>query len=325
MQLNDDRDRLKFDLGRRRAVLAMDGARVATFDVERIDVLTAEQAERLVAGGAERLLVAFERSSPQARELLRGQGFSYAAADGELFIHDPPVHVERPPRRRQVVPPPAPSSPFAIRSSRVPRWLLLHASERPSLGELAETVELSEAMVSRTARVLSEDGLAAIEPDLDDARRRRLRLRDAGSMLDAFERATAARRTRRMTWDVGARDVSGAFDRIQAAADRLGLPYAVGGLAGAAFVRRAVEPAEIDIWVCRDDAGLWGEELMAMPARPGPGRITARLIPDPFVLSLATSHGGVQVADPVQLYLDCRRAGERALEAAEAIRAEMDW
>lgn len=325
MQLNDDRDRLKFDLGRRRAVLVMDGARVATFDVERIDVLTAEQAERLVADGADRRLVAFERSSPQARELLRSRGFSYAAADGELFIHDPPVHVERPPRRGRVVPSPVPSSPFAIRSSRVPRWLLLHANERPSLGELAETVELSEAMVSRTARVLFEDGLAAIEPDPDDARRRRLRLRDAGSMLDTFERATAARRTRRMTWDVGARDVSGAIDRIQAAADRIALPYAVGGMAGAAFVRRAVEPAEVDIWIRRDDPGLWGEELMAVPARPGPGRITARLIPDSFVLSLATSHGGVPVADPVQLYLDCRQAGERALEAAEAIRAEMNW
>jgi len=46
---------------------------------------------------------------------------------------------------------------------------------------------------------------------------------------------------------------------------------------------------------------------------------------DPFVLSLASNRNGIQVADPVQLYLDCRSAGERALEAAEAIRAEMGW
>jgi hypothetical protein len=30
-------------------------------------------------------------------------------------------------------------------------------------------------------------------------------------------------------------------------------------------------------------------------------------------------------SDPVQLYLDCRSAGERALEAADAIRAGMGW
>jgi len=180
-------------------------------------------------------------------------------------------------------------------------------------------------MVSRTARALADEGLATVESDPEDGRRRRLRLRDAGLMLDAFERATVARRTRRITWDVGTRDVPGAIDRLRAAAGRIALPYAVGGLAGAAFMRRAVEPAEVDIWIRRDDPGPWAEELMAVRARPGPGRITARLIPDPLVLSLATGHGGVLVADPVQLYLDCRQAGERALEAAEAIRIEMNW
>jgi DNA-binding MarR family transcriptional regulator len=324
MQATDD-DRVRLNLGKRRATLAMDGTRVASFDIERTEVLTAGQAERLAAGSPKGRLVVFERSSPQARGVLRSRGFSYAAADGELFIHEPPVHVERPPHRRLVVEQSVPASPFAIRSSRVPRWLLLHADEHPSLRELAETVELSEAMVSRTARALSDDGLAVVEPDPRDGRRRRLRLRDAGSMLDAFERAVAARRPRRMTWDVGARDVSGAIDRLQAAADQIALPYAIGGLAGAAFVRRAVEPAEVDIWIRRDDPAPWIEELMAVPARPGPGRITARLISDPFVLSLATSHDRTPVADPVQLYLDCRQAGERALEAAEAIRSEMSW
>jgi hypothetical protein len=60
-------------------------------------------------------------------------------------------------------------------------------------------------------------------------------------------------------------------------------------------------------------------------ARRAAGRITAQLAPDPFVLSLATNREGIQVADPVQLYLDCRAAGERALEAADAIRTEMMW
>jgi hypothetical protein len=64
---------------------------------------------------------------------------------------------------------------------------------------------------------------------------------------------------------------------------------------------------------------------VATPSRPASGRITAQLAPDPFVLSMATDHDGIQVADPVQLYLDCRLAGERALEAADAIRTEMRW
>lgn len=50
-----------------------------------------------------------------------------------------------------------------------------------------------------------------------------------------------------------------------------------------------------------------------------------QLTRDPFVLSLASDRNGIQVADPVQLHLDCRSAGERALEAAEAIRVDMGW
>jgi hypothetical protein len=88
-------------------------------------------------------------------------------------------------------------------------------------------------------------------------------------------------------------------------------------------MRKAVEPTDVVVWIRRDDADLWADELMATPARPSAGRVTAQLTPDPFVLSLASKRAGIQVADPVQLYLDCRAAGERALEAADAIRAEM--
>lgn len=75
----------------------------------------------------------------------------------------------------------------------------------------------------------------------------------------------------------------------------------------------------------RDDRGPWAEALMGTPARAAAGRRPAQLASDPFVLGLATDHGGLRIADPVRLYLDCRVAGERALEAADAIRGEMDW
>jgi DNA-binding MarR family transcriptional regulator len=303
----------------------MDGARVVTFEIEREATLTSTRAEELTSTDARERLIVFERSSPQARELLRQAGLSYAAADGELFVHAPPVHVERPPRLRAVVPAATPSSPFANRSSRVPRWLLLNADERPSFRELAKAVELSEAMVSRTVHALADDGLVAIETDSGDARRRRVRLRDTRALLDAFEGAANARRVRRVTWDIGARDAAAAIELLRAAGEHTALSYAIGGLAGAAFVRRVVEPAEASVWISRDDPERWAKELVAVPARPGPGRITAQVAPDPFVLSLATSREGIHIADPVQLYLDCRRSGERALEAAEAIREEMNW
>ena len=270
-------------------------------------------------------MIAFERSSPEARAVLRERRASYAAGDGELFVYAPPVFVERPPRRKVVPVGAAPAAPFANRASRVPRWLLLHANDQPSFRELATRLELSEAMVSRTMRALADDGLVAIGSDPRDARLRLARLPEPARLLDAFERAVALRRPRRVTWEIGARDAPEAMKALQAAAHKLNVPYAVGGVAGASFVRPAVEPVDVVVWIRRDDADLWAERLAATPSRPAPGRVTMQLTRDPFVLSLASDRNGIQVADPVQLYLDCRSAGERALEAAEAIRAEMGW
>jgi hypothetical protein len=180
-------------------------------------------------------------------------------------------------------------------------------------------------MVSRTMRALADDGLVAIDSDPADARRRLARLQEPARLLDAFERAVVPRRPRRATWDIGAHDVPEAVTALQTVARELRVPYAVGGVAGASFVRRAVEPSDVVVWIRRDDADLWAKRLAATPSRPAPGRVTMQLTRDPFVLSLASDRNGVQVADPVQLYLDCRAAGERALEAADAIRAEMGW
>jgi DNA-binding MarR family transcriptional regulator len=307
------------------------GVVLAQFDVLRLEVLTSGRAEELLVGlgpGREpEVLVVFERSSPDARALLRARRVSYAAGDGELFVCAPPIYIElERPARKAVAPiEGARSVPFAARASRVPRRLLLRPREHPTLRWLAQELQLSESVVSRTVAAHAEDGLVHVERDPHDARVRHVSLRDASETLDAFERAAAARRIRRLTWDVGSRDAEGALGVLREAALQAGQPYAVGGLAGAALHRRVVEPRRAH---ALDRARLrfqLGAGAACHARRPAPGRITAQLVPDPFTLTLARERHGVMVADPVQLYLDCRLRGERALEAAEAIRQEQGW
>jgi DNA-binding MarR family transcriptional regulator len=319
---------VELDIGLRRAVLRLDGHGPLRLDVRKVDVLTLNEAQAIaleIGANGRPSLVVFERSSPEARALLRERRVSYAAANGELFVFAPPVYVERSAKLPAVRVGAAPSAPFAARGSRVPRWLLLHKDERPSVRELARTLQCSEALVSRVVRTLADDGLVLVERDPGDARVRRVSLRDAGAMLDAFERSTTARRLRRVTWDIGAHDAAGAIELLREAAATVQRPYAVGGLAGASLVRSVVEPADVTLWIGRDDLDIWAQALLASPASTGPGRITAQLAPDPFMFSLAEQRADISVADPVQLYLDCRLSGERALEAAEAIRTEMGW
>lgn len=325
-QLKSRDGRVTLDVDEEKAVLSMDGGPVLTIPVIFERALTAGQAAEISrAWPAAAVLVAFERSSPQARATLREAGVPYATAGGEVFLHAPPVHVEWPATRGSGWPAGTTSSPFAIRASRVARWLLLNVEAEPSFKQLGEEVELSESVVSRTIRGLEEDGLVAVASDSEDARRRRVHLRDAGAMLDALERADAARRPRRQTWEIGARDIEQALARLRAGEEYLDLPYALGGLVAASLLVRVVEPAAADAWIPRGAVDRWREELGAIPARPGPGRLTIWAAPDPFVLQLRERVKGDWVADPVQVYLDCRRAGERALEAAEAIRREMHW
>jgi DNA-binding transcriptional ArsR family regulator len=325
-QLKSEDGRIELEVGQHRATLYIDGRKAAAFDVKHEDAFSTADAEAMGGLDPSRWLVAFNRSSPQARSMLRTLGISYASPQGEIYVHAPPVHVEIPARRRSFLETPGDrSSPFAIRASRIPRWLLLHPEETPSFTHLRSEVDLSASVVSRTLRALADEGLVAISQDRNDSRMRRVRVEETSALLRAFEQASIRRRVPQRSWDVGSRDPAKTLDRLRRAAKRTLLPYALGGLAGAAMFAKVVEPASIDVWIGREDLDAWTEELMATPARPRPGAITFRPIPDPFLLSLAWERRKLQVADPVQLYLDCRRAGERALDAADLIRREMRW
>ena len=85
--------------------MSIDGRRERSFAVRRVEVLTRAGAEELVneaRGSRRRIMIAFERSSPEARAYSRERRASYSAADGEVFLYEPPLYVERPPRRKVV-------------------------------------------------------------------------------------------------------------------------------------------------------------------------------------------------------------------------------
>ena len=323
------KDRPTLKVGARVATLETKDGVLARFRVTHADAVSHAEAERLtqeLPRGGDPPLLAFRTASQEARTFLRARGVSYVGGDGEWFLHAPPVYVERPPTRAS--PPLAPEarSPFATRASRVPRWLLLHTDDRPSLGELARAVRLSEATVSRTTSALAEAGLVELSKDPHDSRIRRVRPKNSGALLDSLERSRWVARVRRQTWDIGALDARDALMRWRESAQNMAnVPYAVGGPAGAALRERVLEPADVLVWIREEDLSLWREHLLAEPGRPARGSLSVQLAPDPFIFELAEDAGDLRVADPVQLYLDCRRAGERALEAADAIRGTMGW
>jgi hypothetical protein len=317
-------------------IIRVDGKHATRFEVTEVSALTGDAVDDVLARAAagKRQLLVYDRSSPASRERLREAGLSYVGADGRVLLQAPPLYVDRDrPADRSTqqagwgtaTHSSIPRNPFAVRGSRVARWLLLHPEQSFVISELAAHVELSVAAVSRAVQALDEMAVVQTATAAGDARGREVRVSRPIDLLNAWLPVWQRRRVQRTTWDIGADSAAGAIKLVASAASERGVGWALGGLAGAAEVARAVEPADALVWIDPDDLATLAAVLM--PERSGGGRGTVRMsvAPDPWTLSLATEDGKVPVADPVQLWLDCSSEGERALEAADAVAKAMGW
>lgn len=309
----------------------------ATFASIWVPTLTRQSVGRIVErAGSEsprRLFVSFRRSSPDARAALRDAGISFAGEDGHVYVRAPGILVERTDRT-----PPRPTAtrpfdrepevgvrnPFANRGSRVARWMLLHHEQAFSPTSLGRAVDLNPAAVSRLLTALEEAAFVCEEgSEPRRGRQRSVRLARPMTLLEHWLPLWQRRRIQRWRWDIGARDVDEALDLLRAVENSD--DWAVGGLAGAATVRRAVEPADVLVWASPEAVEWLAARLDVMGTGPGRGSLEVAVAPDPWTLRLASPVDGIPVSDPVQLWLDCASEGERALEAADAVAQKIGW
>jgi DNA-binding MarR family transcriptional regulator len=313
-------------------------APVADFELVEVVTLTTGLAEELAQRPAANrpLVVSYVRSTAEARRHLREAHVSFIGDDGRVFLVAPGLYVDRDDRDEYLrssawsvaeIGDTSTRNPFATKASRVPRWLLLHHHETHTVGELAEAVNLSHTVVSRVLGALDQAALISSSP-ADDARRREVILARPRELLEAWLPLWQRRRLWRRSWDIGAAGADDALRQLAKVGDRLPpRSWAIGGIAGASYLRKAVEPAEVVMWVDPDDTHEIVEVLNAEPLRDDrlvPGSLRTIQAPDPWILRLA-DHDDLPVADAVQLWLDCASGGERGIEAAEAIAETMRW
>lgn len=309
----------------------------ATFSLIFVPSLTrravADALEQATSAERRPILISYGRASPEARKALRDAEISYAGGDGRVFLYAPGVFVEldersSPSREEHLAVGDREDSarnPFSRRSSRIPRWMLLHLDKPFSVGEIANAVDLNPAAASRVIRALEEAGfLRDAVPDVG-GRRRSVRLQRPRALLEAWLPIWQRRRIRNRLWDIGARDAEEALAVLRQAAEDVPIGWSIGGLAGASAVRRAVEPSDVLVWAGAHDLDALARILQPTPARGGRGNLRVVVAPDPWTLALARPIGGLPISDPVQLWLDCSSEGERALEAADALAERAGW
>lgn len=329
---------LRIDLGAHTATARTTGpdAQKWRFRLRRVEHLTTRLVVAQILAEAETksskpLLVYFADASGEATRLLREHRISFVDEHGECFLFFPPLVIDRrfptssKPRFDSPISDDA-RNPFGRRGSRVLRVLLLHPQSEFSMHELARQAMVSGTLVSRVTRALSEEGWIDLDPDPDDRRFRRVRMRRPRASLEAWRGAWDRRRIPVESWNIRSDGVEATLKRLKRArAQAPDLRWAIGGLAGAAFVKRVVEPASTLLWVSRDDLRSLEETLLPTRSANAYPQLRVATAPDDFIFDLADSDEGLPVADRVQLWLDCSGEGERALGAADAVAEAMGW
>ncbi|MBJ7348919.1 MAG: hypothetical protein JHC87_10160, partial [Thermoleophilaceae bacterium] len=334
------------------AVASVAGSDVAArFRVIDTPSLTERVADAVVSAHADStdpLLVRFERASIAGRERLRAQRISWCGPGDELYLFASNLHVERQPRNARAggnnLAGAKPANYFSKRSSRVVRWLLSHPHEQTMVRPLAAQLQLSEATVSRAVSALERGRFVQLVDNPADTREKRFRLREGDRLLERWAGAWELKRIETAAWDIGTWDVESTLEQFVRGAQLLDeqrsspderMHWCLGGLSGAAFTDKVVEPAAVFAWIDKTQLHRWQRHFQPTQRSRGVGAglLTLAHADDPYLFELATTkvdaaanHLGlpVKVADPVQLFLDCRSAGERGLEAAEAIKATLD-
>ena len=116
---------------------------------------------------------------PSGRRLAQERAFSWIDLSGNASIRTPRVFIHVEGKPNQFVRRGRPSTPFAPKSSRIARWLLMNPEREANQAALAAATRLHPATVSRVLRRLVDDGLVRRDG-------RRYSVRDAGLLLDAW-------------------------------------------------------------------------------------------------------------------------------------------
>lgn len=209
-----------------------------------------------------------------------------------------------------------PSSPFAPRSARLTRALLLDPVRWWTQKDLAAVTGLDDGNVSRIVRRLDEEFLL-------ERQGRELRPSDPDLLLDAWAQDYRFDRHDILPGHLSGGGIELARD-LAARLESLNIHYAFTGLPAAwvmdqfARFRLTTVYVDGDPREAADRLGVRREAKGANIQLVGPN--------DAGVFSGEHDHGGLRCVAPVQAYLDLLQLPERATEAAQHLRAQhLQW
>lgn len=261
-------------------------------------------------------LVAVPFMGEVGRQVCQEAGVAWLDLSGNASIVGPGlrVSVEGKPNRFKIVG--RPRSVFAPKSSRIVRWLLIHAGEFLTQREIARATGLDEGMTSRlVARLTAED--YAIRDE-----RGAIRAKDPSLLLDSWREAYEFSKHTVLHGHIAARSGDALLRFVAETLTQQKIKHAATGLAAAWALTRFAAFRTATVYLTADPAPALLDRLgFREDAR---GANLWLVVPnDDGVFQGASEKDGIRCVHPAQVYVDLKAHAERAAEAADRLRAEL--
>jgi hypothetical protein len=209
-----------------------------------------------------------------------------------------------------------PRSLFAPKSSRIVRWLLIHAGEPLTQREITRATGLDEGMVSRlVARLIADDYAVRDEAGAVCARSPAL-------LLDAWREAYQFSGHTLHQGHVAARSGDALLRFVVDTLSDLAVEHAATGLAAAWALTRFASFRIATVYLPTDPSPNLAERL-GFREDPRGANLWLVVPNDAGVFQGAVEKDGIRCVHPVQVYIDLKAHPERSDEAADRLRTNM--
>jgi hypothetical protein len=251
--------------------------------------------------------------SERVADLCRSKGVSYLDEAGNCRISVPNFFLQVTGKQAARAAKQPEADPFAAKSSRVVRVLLGNPRRGWQVRQLADEAQVSLGLAAKVKQSLLEQAFVEI-------RDRLVYLRDPRALLDAWATGCAPPTERLPLYVM--EDPAEAERKIAEWCLGQGVRYALTDLAGAWRVAPTVRYHQSAVYVeTKGESAVLDDlvgELRAKRVDSG-SNLTIWEPPDTFAFYQTREVSGIQVASPLQLYLDLHRQPGRAAEAAQEI------
>lgn len=261
-------------------------------------------------------VVAVPFMGPVGRKICEDAGVSWVDFSGNAHVVAPGLRLIVEGKPNQFKPVGRPRDMFAPKSSRLVRWLLMHAGEFVTQRELARATGLDEGMVSRlVVRLIADDFLVRSE---DNA----VRVKSPGLLLDAWREAYQFSKHTLHQGHVATRSGDALLRFVSDTLSAKKVEHAATGLAAAWALTHFAAFRIATVYLSKDPSPGLIEQLGFRADERG-ANLWLVVPNDDGVFQGVTAAAGIRCVHPVQVYVDLKDHPERSAEAAESLRAEL--